>query len=118
MLVLKRGDFLKLSAGTIYAKGKSWHWNFDQLAIKGDTLSTDDWGVLHPIWIEADDGREAVERLDEMLMNGASYPMAAAAGRDGCFDEDDVFLVLERADLMELRGMIDQALSVSTPETK
>lgn len=56
---------------------------------------------------------QAVDRLDDMLENGASYPMDASYGRDGCFNEADLFLVFERADLVQLGKIVDQAILVA-----
>lgn len=111
MRIYKRAEFLALPAGTIYAKGKPWY--FDGFNVKADTLPSNDWVQLSPMWIEAHDEDEQSERLDEMLERGASYPMQESYGRDGCFDEEEVFLVPERADLEKLRAMIDAALAVA-----
>lgn len=107
MRIYTREQFLKLPAGTIYAKGKPWH--FDGLNVKADTMGND-FVHLSPMWIEAQDDGEQWDRLDDMLKNGASYPMAESYGRDGCFDDEEIFLVPERKDLEALRGMIDAAL--------
>ena len=116
MRVLNRKDFLALPADTIYAKGQPWA--FTGLRIKGDTIGINDWAYLDPAWVSANDSGEASCRLDEMLGAGASYPMEEDYGRDGCFDEDEVFLVFERTDLEKLRGMIDAALSTSEAEAE
>jgi len=109
MRIYRRAEFLKLPAGTIYAKGKRWY--FDGFNVKADTLGND-WVQLSPMWIEADDDAEQWSRLDEMLERGTSQPMAEGYGRDGSFDEDALFLVPERADLERLRDMVDAALAV------
>lgn len=105
--IYSRAEFLKLPAGTIYAKGKPWA--FDGFNVKADTL-TNDWVCLSPMWIEAHDDGEQWSRLDGMLERGESHPMASSYGRDGCFDPDEIFLVPERDDLERLRDMIDAAL--------
>jgi hypothetical protein len=114
MRVVGRKTFLSLPAGTIYAKGKPWH--FDGFNVKADTLGTNDWACLSPMWIEANDDGEQFARLDAMLETGASYPMAESYGRDGCFDAEEIFLIPEQADLEKLRAMIDAALAVSKVE--
>ena len=111
MKIYRRKDFLELPEGTIYAKGKPWFFSY--LSVKGKTLSND-WSQLSPMWIEAYDDGEQWRRLDDMLENGASYPMQTSYGRDGCFDDDDLFLVPERDDLEKLRAMIDDAISVQS----
>ena len=110
MRIYRRDEFLKLPAGTIYAKGKPCY--FDGFNVKFDTLNND-WVHLNPMWIEAQDSGEAFDRFDEMLEHGASYPMQESAGRDGCYDKDEIFLVPERADLLKLKELIEAALSVA-----
>lgn len=110
MRIYRRAEFLALPPGTIYAKGKPWF--FESLSIKGDTW-TNDWLQLSPMWIEAHDDGEQVERLNAMLEEGASFPMQESYGRDGCFDDEEIFLVPEKADLEKLRAIVDAALAVA-----
>jgi hypothetical protein len=109
--IYRRKEFLTMPAGTIYAKGKQWH--FDGFNVKADTLASNDWVQLSPMWIEAHNDADQFDKLDAMLENGESCPMAESYGRDGCFDEEEIFLVPERADLEKLRAMIDAALAVA-----
>lgn len=110
MKVYRRSEFMKLPEGTIYAKGKPWF--FGDITVKGDTFGND-WTCLSPMWIESAGEDDQWSRLDGMLECGYSYPMASAYGRDGCFADDEIFLVLERGDLERLRGIVDAALVVA-----
>jgi hypothetical protein len=110
MRIYRRKEFLELPEGTIYAKGEPWC--FGPLEIKHDTTDYGDWWSLDPCWIEANDSSEAVDRLDQMLEHGASYPMQDAISRDGLHEADALFLVFEKDDLMRLRGMIDKAMNL------
>ena len=110
MRIFRRKQFLSLPAGTIYAKGKRWY--FSDFSVKADTLDND-WVQLSPMWIESRDDDDQFTKLEAMLEVGASYPMAESYGRDGFFDDDDLFLVPDRADLEQLRGIIDAALAVA-----
>ena len=110
MRIYGRKEFLKLPAGTAYFKGKRWH--FDGLTFKGDSLRND-WFETDPGWIDGKGSGECFDRLEEMLTDGASYPMQGVERRDGCYDDDDLFLVPERDDLLKLREWIDAAISVS-----
>lgn len=103
MRIRRRAEFLALPTGTIYAKGKPWC--FDGLSVKSDTWGND-WLTLSPMWVDDSD-------LEAMLESGASSPMQEIYERDGCFDEDEIFLVMERADLERLRAMVDAALAVT-----
>lgn len=108
MRIYKRSEFLKLPVGTIYAKGKPMY--FDALSIKGDMCGENDWAELSPMWISASGDDEQWARLDGMIQRGESYPMAEHYGRDGCFDDDAIFLVPEYDDLLKLRTMVDAAI--------
>lgn len=119
MRIYRRDEFLKLPAGTIYAKGKPCYLDgFDGFNVKFDTLTDHagnniDWVCLYPMWIEAQNSGEAFDRFDEMLEHGASYPMQESAGRDALYDKDEIFLVPERADLLKFKGLIEAALAVA-----
>jgi hypothetical protein len=107
MRVVNRKTFLTLPAGTIYCKGVPWA--FDGLCIKGDSLEND-WIYLDPAWPSAHDSGEATALLDQSLEAGSSFPCEESYGRDGCFDDKDVFLIFEKPDLEAFRSHIDVAL--------
>jgi hypothetical protein len=96
MRIYKRAEFLKLPAGVMYFKGKPRY--FEQLSVKGET-GTNDWLERDYAGVEADDSEQWASRLDEMLETGVSYPVGTDFGRDGCFDDEEVFMVLEPKDL-------------------
>jgi hypothetical protein len=110
MRVVNRKTFLSLPAGTIYCKGEPWA--FDSICIKDDSLAND-WIYLNPAWPSAHDSGEAIDILDDSLKTGSSFPCEDAYGRDGSFDEKEVFLIFEKADLETLRAYIDIALTRS-----
>lgn len=110
MKILTRGNFMKMPEGTIFAKGNPWY--FDDLSIKAQSID-EDFVCMSLVDIGADDSGEWFSRLNEMLETGASYPFVNDNyGRDGCFDEEEIFLVFERDDLMKLRDLIDGAIAV------
>lgn len=110
MKIYRRAQFLNLPAGTIYAKGEQWC--FDGFSVKADTISND-WVCLSPMWIEANGEDEQWERLNAMLEDGAAFPMDTIYGRDGTFNDEQIFLVPDRADLEKLRAIIDAAIDVA-----
>lgn len=114
MRIYRRKDFIALPAGTLFCKGKPWY--FENLQVKGDTWRFSgggtEFGNRQLQWIAAHDSGDAGDRLDAMLETGASFPLEDAYGRDGCFDEDDLFLVYEKADLEEMAAVIRQAIAV------
>lgn len=110
MKVLNRKEFLNMPEGTIFAKGEPWHFN--QIAHKAETMGAD-FVYMSLANIDSYDSGEWSFRLNEMLETGASYPIDNDGFmRDGLFDEDDVFLVFERDDLIKLRGRINEAIAV------
>lgn len=106
MRIYNRTDFMELPAGTIYAKGKQWH--FDELNVKGDTIRLDDgtgcdWACRDLIFnIEHTNGGDCFLAAAEMLETGRGFPLDDAYGRDGCYDDEDVFLVYDPPDLLAL----------------
>lgn len=113
MRVVNRKNFLTLPAGTIYCKGVQWA--FDGLCIKDDSLEND-WIYLDPAWASAHDSGEATDLLQASLETGSSFAGEDAYGRDGCFDDKEVFLIFEKPDLEALRSHIDKALTVPNQE--
>lgn len=109
MRVVGRKTFLTLPAGTIFCKGVPWA--FESVCIKEDSLEND-WLYVNPAWPDAHDSGEAVDLLDASLSTGSSFTCETAVGRDGCFDDKDVFLIFEAADLAVLRSYIDRAAAL------
>lgn len=115
MRVVDRETFLNHPEGTIYAKGKPLYW--EALSVKFETLHHDgvprDWFYLDPCWVRSKVGEDASCEMMRAFDDGLSRPMEDAVSRDGCFDEDEVFLVFERDDLQVLQGFITKALEVA-----
>jgi len=106
MRLVKRKEFVRLPAGTLFAPMMQ-KWVFGELSVKGGSLDfgneTDDFLELGLNWIDGDDTYQVCERLDEMLADSSvSYPLQSAYGREGLFDPDMVYLVYEPADVAAL----------------
>ncbi|MET4529129.1 hypothetical protein [Bradyrhizobium sp. JR18.2] len=108
MRVVDRKTFLTLPAKTIYCKGV--RWAFDSICIKGDSLEND-WVYVNPAWANAHDSGGAIDLLEKSLEDSSSFDCETDFGRDGCFNDKDVFLIFETADLMTLRNFIDRAIT-------
>lgn len=112
MRIYRRAEFMALPEGVLFAKGKPWY--FESLHVKGETISWDggrgDFTLRDLVWVDGHGSAGSALALDMMLEAGASYPLETLYGRDGCFDEEDLFLVYEAADLRALRDVIDGAL--------
>jgi hypothetical protein len=117
MKILNRQKFMEMPPGTIFCKGEKW--GFNQISFKGDTIYSkrcpfgSDFGYLDLCRVDAGCGQEWADALDKMLIDGTSLPFDNEGfGRDGFFDEKDLFLVFEKEDLLALRGRIDEAIAV------
>lgn len=118
MRIVDRAAFMALPAGTLFAKIPE-PIVIRGLHVKGDTITAQDgraidWADLDLAQWRSHDTGEWVERF-EMLTEGVSFPMEDAYGRDGMFSDGDQFLIYERADLLNLRAIIDAALDIAHP---
>lgn len=114
MRVYNRKDFMKLPEGVLYSSGKKWY--FDSLYVKGDTLRPNDFTCRCLNWISAFDDSNQFDKLEKSLSDGTSIQMQDAYGRDGGFDDEDIFLVFEKEDLEELERVIARAKKVVKDE--
>jgi hypothetical protein len=110
MRIVRRAEFLKLPPGTLYVAGKRWIFRGPEL--KHETTGND-WYFQKFDWIEAHDSNEAIDRLEEMLESGVSYPLETSIGRDGSFSEDELFLIFEAADIAQMQSDLAWAASVA-----
>lgn len=106
MRIVDRKTFLGMPPGTIYCKGG--RWSFGGLTIKGDSASySNDWTYLEPGEIDAEDSGELLDRWEEMLSTGKSYPMDEEAWRrDGLYEDDAIFLIFELSDIVKVRNFL------------
>ena len=112
MKIYRRDEFLKLPSGTIYCKGKPWYW--EQISVKAESLPND-FIEMQLNTIESHDSGDLDKKYTEMLECGASYPLTDDYyGRDGCFDDEDLFLVYEVSDLVTLKAIIDSGIKTAT----
>ncbi len=113
MKIYRRADFMNLPSGTIFCKGKPWYW--ENISVKGSGPEyTIDFIEMSLCDIDSEDSGEWSEKLERMLELGESYPlMTDCYGRDGCFDDDDIFLVYEASDLKELIKILQNAVIIN-----
>lgn len=103
---------MRLPEGVIYCKGEPYA--FGELSVKGESW-TNDFLCLGLQWIEADDSGQATDHLDSMLTTGATFPLQNSYGRDGLFNEKDIFLVYEPSDLRAMVEHFTHALGLPVP---
>lgn len=99
MKIYKRADFLKLPIGVIYSKGKRNY--FDSFMVKTKNLEND-FCYRDLMWFSSENEGDQLNKFDKMIDEGISLPINYAISRDGCFDEEDLFLVYEKEDLKEI----------------
>ncbi len=115
MRLVKRQELMTLPGGTLFCELQQ-KWVFGGLQLKMETIVTlgknrDFW--VQPLdWPEADDTGMAVDRLDEMARDSnVSYPIEQANSRHGLYDDDQLYLVYEKADTDALLS----ALGINPP---
>jgi hypothetical protein len=114
MKIVNRDEFLKLPAGTVFAKYSPSV--FGELMIKGASLFHDGTGndfLYQPIVdaIECEDSDEFIQKCDA-AENGESVRFDFdCLGRDGFFDYDELYAVWERVDVEQLIDRLQEALS-------
>ena len=114
MRVVTRKTFLTLPDGTLFCKGKPWA--FEELAVKtasriGEGNDLGDFCYQSFRDIPCADSGEYIDRLEMMLNEGKSYPLELdSSSRDGCFDNDDIFLVYDYEDIVRLRDYLSDIL--------
>lgn len=111
MRIVNRATFMQMPANTFFKQAfEPWAWQ--DLMIKFDSLETD-FVSMGLDWPEgAHEGPH--HQWDTMLEAGASVPLDVdAAGRDGYFEDNAIFMVYEVEDLIRLRKLIDDAISTA-----
>lgn len=109
MKIVDRAAFLAMPDGTVFAKYQPHV--FDELAIKGETMGGD-FVVqdLNP-WFTTTTGDDYFDQLIAIQAGEPSPPLDYdCAGRDGLFDQDQLFAVFDRADLEALIDRLNVAL--------
>ncbi|MES2625892.1 MAG: hypothetical protein V4628_11490 [Pseudomonadota bacterium] len=107
MKIYRRPGFLKLPDGILFCIGKPWHWQEPQ--IKTRTHATNDFDTLALSDIEWNGSEDLLNKQEEMLETGKSYPIDLDSSmRDGCFDNEQIFLVYEADDIKALIATLGQ----------
>lgn len=112
MKIVNRETFLVLPPGTLFSKYKPCY--FEELCIKGETLGFCNDFLVQQIAdaIQNTGSGDFSERLFRSEAEGDSLPMDFDyEGRDGCFDDDQLFAVWERADVKALIVRLNKTLT-------
>ena len=101
MKIVNRDAFLKLPNGTLFSKYTPCI--FGELMIKEDSLSND---FIYQEIIDAIDSNsseEIYDKLEDSQINGTEIAMDFhCCGRDGCFEDDQLFAVWSNDDRLAL----------------
>jgi hypothetical protein len=109
MKIIRRHEFLKLPRGIVFGQGKPWY--FDGWSIKGESSGNDfyctplDWTQF-----ESHSSADMMDKADTLLSTSASVPMLWDADqRDGLFDDEHIYCVLEQSDIDSLIAVLQKA---------
>lgn len=109
MKIVNRGIFMSLPENTLFSKYEPCC--FEHLHIKGDNCGSDFLAQQINDAIECNDSGEFTDKLDDAMANDTSVDMDFdCMGRDGCFDEDQLFAVWEPPDVKNLIARLRQCL--------
>lgn len=129
MRIVDRKTFLNLPAGIVYAKWgsagelapKDQDLTYGEVAVKGDTVAGVDW-VEEPLlsWPEGCSNSEQWSDAMHAAINGTpTAPMQIGdhGGRDGFFDDEQLFAVFERIEVERLVRLFEKSLATAYAET-
>jgi hypothetical protein len=114
MKIVDRATFLKLPAGTVYAKWgsagelapKEQDLTYGEVAVKGDTVAGVDW-IEMPLldWPEDCSTSEQWSRAMRRALAGiptAPLRIGDGGGGDGLYDQDQLFAVFSKVEVERL----------------
>lgn len=112
MRILNLTEFRGMPEGTIY-KSAALQFSFGDWHIKGETWDYD--FLCSPTdWVDCDSSEQLDSRMCEMWEDSStSYPLDWSFGRDGMFQDEAKFMILEHKDLLLFREAIDDALEAT-----
>lgn len=116
MKVLSRAEFLALQGPVLYYKWqKDWSHPDQELKIKYRTMAGVDWVAqgIDPLWVTLPEKPEVPHHDTWLYIDGTDYkgPIKIDLdfpGRDGLFDPDDRYVVLESDDIVKVLGKVNE----------
>ncbi|KQM88645.1 hypothetical protein ASE67_02575 [Sphingomonas sp. Leaf23] len=112
MRIVDRATFLAMPAGTLFAKADTPNcYGFGPLTLKGETTGNDFYEQRLIGDVEgADDSERWIQAYDAMVAGEAKAIDLDIEGRDGLFDDDQLFAVFDRSDHINLIKRLIDAL--------
>jgi len=109
MKIIGRAAFLELPPGTLYSKYSPCM--FGAMEIKGETLSNDFYVQSISDAVACDSSDQFSEILEDARNTGSSFNMDfECEGRDGFFDQDELFAIWEHNDVQSLIQRLQQVI--------
>ena len=128
MKIVDRKTFLAMPEGTVYAKWgnggeypKDQDLTYGEVAVKGETVAGVDW-VEETLMAWPEDCTNSGEWSDAMIaaINGApTAPLRIGddGGRDGLFEEAQLFAVFDRIEVERLVALFQNSLATAYADT-
>lgn len=105
MRIVNRKQFLELPEGVLFSKYAPCY--FENIMIKGESLPNDFCYQQIVDAVKCHDSNEYGDILDRACETGESFDLDfCCQGRDGCFDEDQLFAVWEQKDIGALMARL------------
>ena len=107
MKIVNLTEFRKLPEGTVYSRYEPCY--FTGLFIKGDTLELDYIEMSLIGNVKSHDTGDFLDKCEQPY--GNSIPLDFECyGRNGCFEDDQLYAVYERVDVEDLIKTLEQAI--------
>jgi len=114
MRIVGLKEFLTLPPWTMYRKYAPCYT--DDLLWKQDSLGERDFVYVSASMPEGFDSDAVFRACDDMSENGASYPIEDWSARDGMFQDDQLFMVYEHADILVVQKYVENAIKSTPPK--
>ncbi len=112
MKIVNLETFRALPAGTIFLKYEPCC--FGELQVKGDTWEHDFLCGEMAAPIDANDTSDFVDKLEDAKTNGTSVTLDFDCyGRDGYFEENQLFAVYEKSDMEKLVAKLQECIEAA-----
>jgi hypothetical protein len=111
MRIVNLKEFLTLPSGTVYMNYKPCI--FESLCVKVDNVHEDsiDFILKELVTVDAESSEEWHDKIYDAMENGTSLKLDFnATERDGCFDEEQLFAVLEKEDIKGIIEVLEDCL--------
>lgn len=109
MKIVNLKSFRALPSGTLFLKYEPCV--FGELQVKGDTWEYDFLCGEMAAPIDANSSDDYGNKLDDAMENGTSVALDFDCyGRDGCFDDNQLFAVYEKEDMEKLISKLQECM--------